>query len=38
MTESVATIVKFCLIALSSIFFLVDPFRGHTPLSFYDAE
>lgn len=26
MTESVATIVKFCLIALSSIFFLVDPF------------
>lgn len=26
MSESVATVVKFCLIALSSIFFLVDPF------------
>lgn len=26
MSESLATIVKFCLVALSSIFFLVDPF------------
>jgi multiple antibiotic resistance protein len=28
MNESLATIVKFCLVALSSIFFLVDPFAA----------
>jgi len=28
MPESLATIVKFCLVALSSVFFLVDPFAA----------